>query len=1198
MAFSTQKEFYYVPFMNQSYDSECQEVCVKLKSYHSTVDDRSWAADVHKKSRFVADLIACNTPIDGRRVQGIDHGGVSSMAGPTKGINNRPSVETAKNRGGEVFSSSGSQSSGYGNEAVSHGAQYSDSLLDGDSLITAADATIIGMHELMVKNNILPRQIIKSDDKIKTSKNKNDDIKRILSQRCDPEKIEAIQKKIKKLADAKSISPADVIDLNDLQKFIEDMVKAHDILKAENAILRRLIEKQSKRCTMESLIIDPEKNNDIPFLQNKIDSLSKELNMLRKAEDKQLKSTKLGAHVGDYNLDSNADTVFSKDTGLDNINKIIAERNALRKKIEALSDLEIKVNELQQKANLAEGVSDDLSRNLNEQDQYINDMENEIQEMQKYYESEVDKSKCNEAFLKCRCDDMRQQLMTAKCAAQRAECQVMEIDVLRGELRKRDNALNAYDCQYQQLMNIVCDLNKKFTIRPSNCVGSSFECPDVGDDLAVYTGATLDHIMNELCNQADCFKQINLRKSPGAPHISSLDDCSRELDRLKDMIFQKDGQLDKLIEDNECLCQDAADNNNRLSELDRKVQQLDEDTKFMEDGMRESIGLIQDIGHVAKENDSLKDQLNNFKVTEANKLLKSYQDQLEECQLKMHMLQEINKKLSDALDNIGGDPKSIQKEFDERENLRKVDEKRHKQWGKIQDEDLRSPYLQDTTEIKKEVELGNKSEERRRDGPGENRRLEKTEQDESKEQSGVTPKDNIREMSEEERELGLKQKVRPDTNEKHEPKPIAKLDNVPEKLEKDTTDIPKETQKNRKELDNEKYQNQEMNRYKEKEKPEGKSEANRTNMPAVRGNAKESENSQDNYEEKERVEPKQEHMNKIAINEHGTLVVPVGEKPKISDASRETNDKYNLDGRLEKISRKTEIESDDEFKKEKKRIYEGEKGEYKKGEYKRVPMLPGNTSNSKSVQNQQLKGSEINDQQLVGSGKRNVRLKGTHEDDMPGDGNAVSLHYGRVRDRTGGQRRQQHTARDLKQNTSEQFDEFVKHTVQSLSAGEVDGVGLEKELRKILDMFIEECGFCFCKCNIPKSRFYAICHKLYHHGLHTLDFKELGYMHKRIFAAAENILPGCLFNTIIRDINSGKNISQLTPVALTMSNQQCCSCKSTLCCDPNEEKLMLKVVRLEQDIENAKFCLQNLKSIPSNLSISNYNIGPGDCTTE
>jgi len=47
---------------------------------------------------------------------------------------------------------------------------------------------------------------------------------------------------------------------------------------------------------------------------------------------------------------------------------------------------------------------------------------------------------------------MKQELVASKCAAQRAQCLQMEIDVLRNELRKRDIAINAYDCQYQQLM--------------------------------------------------------------------------------------------------------------------------------------------------------------------------------------------------------------------------------------------------------------------------------------------------------------------------------------------------------------------------------------------------------------------------------------------------------------------------------------------------------------------------------------------------------------------------------------------------------------------------------------------------------------------------------------------------------------------------------------------------------------------------
>jgi len=55
----------------------------------------------------------------------------------------------------------------------------------------------------------------------------------------------------------------------------------------------------------------------------------------------------------------------------------------------------------------------------------------------------------------CRCNQMKQELVAAKCAVQRAQCQQMEIDVLRNELRKRDTALNAYDCQFQQIMVII-----------------------------------------------------------------------------------------------------------------------------------------------------------------------------------------------------------------------------------------------------------------------------------------------------------------------------------------------------------------------------------------------------------------------------------------------------------------------------------------------------------------------------------------------------------------------------------------------------------------------------------------------------------------------------------------------------------------------------------------------------------------------
>uniref|UniRef100_W8AJK4 Uncharacterized protein n=1 Tax=Ceratitis capitata TaxID=7213 RepID=W8AJK4_CERCA len=63
MAYSTQKEFFHVPFMNETVDYECLKACVKLKTYQSTIDDRSWAMDESLQSRFLSDLITCQTPV-------------------------------------------------------------------------------------------------------------------------------------------------------------------------------------------------------------------------------------------------------------------------------------------------------------------------------------------------------------------------------------------------------------------------------------------------------------------------------------------------------------------------------------------------------------------------------------------------------------------------------------------------------------------------------------------------------------------------------------------------------------------------------------------------------------------------------------------------------------------------------------------------------------------------------------------------------------------------------------------------------------------------------------------------------------------------------------------------------------------------------------------------------------------------------
>lgn len=257
----------------------------------------------------------------------------------------------------------------------------------GDSLINAADDTIGTMKDLMIKNNLLQKQLEDSKDRLVTATQENADIKRIMGQRYDPEKSKALKNKITQLSDAKKIDPNDTRELTDIQKSIDDMNKAFEILEVENANLRRLIEKQSKRIPMESIKIDPEKSNDVKYLQNKIDTLGKELAILRQAEDEYMKS---GGPKGSYAPDMDAD----------NIQKMLAERDALRRKMKGLVFLENKVNQLQAKANRADSTSGNLSKNLHAQNNYINEMESEMQEMQKYYENEVEHSKYNEEILK------------------------------------------------------------------------------------------------------------------------------------------------------------------------------------------------------------------------------------------------------------------------------------------------------------------------------------------------------------------------------------------------------------------------------------------------------------------------------------------------------------------------------------------------------------------------------------------------------------------------------------------------------------------------------------------------------------------------------------------------------------------------------------------------------------------------------
>lgn len=152
------------------------------------------------------------------------------------------------------------------------------------------------------------------------------------------------------------------------------------------------------------------------------------------------------------------------------------------------------------------------------------------------------------------------------------------------------------------------------------------------------------------------------------------------------------------------------------------------------------------------------------------------------------------------------------------------------------------------------------------------------------------------------------------------------------------------------------------------------------------------------------------------------------------------------------------------------------------------------------------------------------------------------------------------------------LDDFVSKKSDTLKSNLQQGRSFEKEFRKILEDFICECGYCLCRSFKTKSKLYAICHKLYHSGIDALSFRELAYLHKKIYVQAEQLLPGCLLDMILTDhkeqvvgmltsvvmprLIEGKEIElNLSDTNVSDLDQKCCCCKNELCCNNSEEML-------------------------------------------
>lgn len=224
----------------------------------------------------------------------------------------------------------------------------------------------------------LEKQLEVSNERLQTAKEENKKIIQILNSKLDSNTAKIFYNKIQTLLAAGKLNKNEENEMLQIYQKIENMYKAHEILQAENYYLKRVIEKLSRRVTLDNITTQPEKSEDIAYLQREINNLRKECLMLRQMED-------------DYQRLSQQEQTANKlpsinEQDAENIKAVIKERNSLREKCKAFEALQQEVKKLEQKALEANKVANELSSSLSQQSQYVDKIEGEMQNMQKYYE--------------------------------------------------------------------------------------------------------------------------------------------------------------------------------------------------------------------------------------------------------------------------------------------------------------------------------------------------------------------------------------------------------------------------------------------------------------------------------------------------------------------------------------------------------------------------------------------------------------------------------------------------------------------------------------------------------------------------------------------------------------------------------------------------------------------------------------------
>ncbi|XP_073840944.1 uncharacterized protein [Musca autumnalis] len=704
MAFSTQKDFFHVPFMNELPDYECKKACVKLKSYESSLDYRSWARDKTKQSKFLQDLVACELPV-GAGEEPMQHGDnretridkeivkataqyrdvpvksdnvarppVKSEVKPMAIAKSTPSVvsspshpkKTDTANADEVLQShttvhkQKSKLSANNNKAEHLPVQQMPNLSAGDSLLQCATIHLTDYQRLMNVKDSLEKQLMVSQERLETTTHENFKIKEILASKLDSNISNDFNQKIQKLIASGKLNKNEENEMLQIHQKMENILKVYEIRQAENNYLRRLIEKLTLRATIEDIAVDNETSSDLNYLHKEINALRRECKLLRSMEDEYLR-----------NKMEKPQTTSLSDEDAKNIKKIIEERNALRNKCKSLQALEHTVAELQHKTHEKEKTNNALHNNLQAQGSYIQGMESEMEKLHTYYRNELQQVEVRERCLKEQLKDLQNELILCKCQLQRVESLQRENDCLHKELAKRDMALHDYDCQYKQLMDVVKEFQAlKLQGLQDN---QTQTCKNLTDDLAFFTHATLEEIMKELkrrgCTKDDYESAMHayglahggtggggssneeiLRLQKELDQMKTERDqmCSEALQRLQEL----EAENENLKQDNIHLRESTKDADEKLTNVLKKVEHLDGELNLNKDELRKSAHelseakrLVEDISNIHLQNQQLVNAMGAINSRDDEKIIDDLRRQLEEEMAKLKACQMENQQL-------------------------------------------------------------------------------------------------------------------------------------------------------------------------------------------------------------------------------------------------------------------------------------------------------------------------------------------------------------------------------------------------------------------------------------------------------------------------------------------------------------------------------------------------------------------------